>query len=52
MSKIKLRIQLNQDFEVDLKDFSVEGMNEDQIKRELIKFYLLSSHDNDYLCRK
>ena len=39
MSKIKLRIQLNQDFEVDLKDFSFEGMNETQIKKELIKWY-------------
>ena len=39
MSKLKLRIQLDTDFEVDLSQFSFEGMNENQIKKELIKFY-------------
>ena len=31
---MKLRIQLDQDFEVDLNDFSFEGLTEDQIKRK------------------
>ena len=39
MSKLKLRIQLDTDFEVDLSQFSFEGMNETQIKKELIKWY-------------
>ena len=39
MSKLKLRIQLDTDFEVDLSNFDFEGMNETQIKKELIKFY-------------
>lgn len=39
MSKLKLNIQLDTDFEVDLSNFDFEGMNEDQIKKELIKFY-------------
>ena len=39
MSKLKLRIQLDTDFEVDLSQFDFEGMNENQIKKELIKFY-------------
>ena len=39
MSKLNLQIQLNTDFEVWLSDFDFEGMNENQIKRELIKFY-------------
>ncbi len=36
---MKLRIQLDQDFEVDLNDFSFEGLTEEQIKKELIKWY-------------
>ena len=40
MSKLKLNIQLDTDFEVDLSNFDFEGMNESQIKKELIKFYL------------
>ena len=39
MSKLKLQIQLDTDFEVDLSNFDFEGMNENQIKNELIKFY-------------
>ena len=39
MSKLKLRIQLDTDFEVDLSIFDFELMNEDEIKKELIKFY-------------
>ena len=39
MSKLKLRIQLDTDFEVDLSQFDFEGMNETQIKKELIKWY-------------
>ena len=39
MSKLKLRIQLDTDFEVDLSRFDFETMNENQIKKELIKFY-------------
>ena len=39
MSKLKLRIQLDTDFEVDLSRFDFELMNENQIKNELIKFY-------------
>ena len=39
MSKLKLRIQLDTDFEVDLSNFDFEGMDENQIKRELIKWY-------------
>ena len=39
MSKLKLRIQLDTDFEVDLSRFDFELMNEDEIKQELIKFY-------------
>ena len=39
MSKLKLNIQLDTDFEVDLSQFDFEGMNETQIKKELIKFY-------------
>ena len=39
MSKLKLRIQLDTDFEVDLSQFDFEGMNEKQIDKELIKFY-------------
>ena len=39
MSKLKLQIQLNTDFEVDLSQFDFEGMNENQIKKELIKWY-------------
>ena len=39
MSKLKLRIQLETDFEVDLSRFDFELMNEDEIKKELIKFY-------------
>ena len=33
---MKLRIQLDQDFEVDLNDFSFEGLTEDQIKKNLL----------------
>ena len=40
MSKLKLQIQLNTDLEVDLSQFDFELMNENQIKKELIKFYL------------
>ena len=40
MSKLKLRIQLDTNFEVDLSQFDFELMNENQIKEELIKFYL------------
>ena len=40
MSKLKLRIQLETEFEVDLSQFDFELMNENQIKEELIKFYL------------
>ena len=36
---MKLRIQLDQDFEVDLNDFSFEGLTEEQIKKELIQWY-------------
>lgn len=36
---MKLRIQLDQDFEVDLNDFSFEGRSEEQIKKELIQWY-------------
>ena len=40
MSKLKLQIQLDTDFEVDLSQFDFEaGMNENQIKKELIKWY-------------
>ncbi len=39
MSKLKLQIQLDADFEVDLSNFDFEGMNETQIKKELIEFY-------------
>ena len=39
MSKLKLQIQLKTDFEVDLSRFDFELMNEDEIKKELIKFY-------------
>lgn len=39
MSKLKLNIQLDTDFEVDLSQFDFEGMNEKQIDKELIKFY-------------
>ena len=39
MSKLKLQIQLDTDFEVDLSKFDFEVMNEDEIKKELIKFY-------------
>ena len=39
MSKLKLRIQLETDFEVDLSRFDFELMNEDEIKKELIKWY-------------
>ena len=39
MSKLNLQIQLDTDFEVDLSKFDFEGMNETQIKKELIKFY-------------
>ena len=39
MSKLKLNIQLDTDFEVDLSNFDFEGMNENQIKKELIKWY-------------
>ena len=39
MSKLKLRIQLETDFEVDLSRFDFELMNEDEIKNELIKWY-------------
>ena len=39
MSKLNLKIQLNTDFEVDLSRFDFELMNEDEIKKELIKFY-------------
>ena len=39
MSKLNLKIQLDTDFEVDLSNFDFEGMNENQIKKELIKFY-------------
>ena len=39
MSKLKLRIQLDTDFEVDLSIFDFELMNEDEIKKELIKWY-------------
>ena len=39
MSKLKLNIQLDTDFEVDLNDFSFEGLTEEQIKKELIKWY-------------
>ena len=33
MSKLKLQIQLDTDFEVDLSQFDFEGMNETQIKK-------------------
>src|SRR5678810_30686 len=39
MSKLKLQIQLDTDFEVDLSQFDFELMNENQIKKELIKYY-------------
>ena len=39
MSKLKLQIQLNTDLEVDLSRFDFELMNEDEIKKELIKWY-------------
>ena len=39
MSKLKLNIQLDTDFEVNLSNFDFEGMNETQIKKELIKWY-------------
>ena len=39
MSKLKLNIRLDTDFEVDLSRFDFELMNETQIKKELIKFY-------------
>jgi hypothetical protein len=39
MSKLNLKIQLDTDFEVDLSHFDFEGMNENQIKKELIKSY-------------
>ncbi len=39
MSKLNLQIQLETDFEVDLSIFDFELMNEDEIKKELIKWY-------------
>ena len=39
MNKLKLQIQLKTDFEVDLSRFDFELMSEDEIKRDLIKFY-------------
>ena len=39
MSKLNLQIQLDTDFEVDLSRFDFELMNEDEIKKELIKWY-------------
>ena len=39
MSKLNLQIQLDTDFEVDLSRFDFEMMNQDEIKKELIKFY-------------
>lgn len=39
MSKIKLRIKLDESFEFDLKDSSFEWLTEEQIKRELIQWY-------------
>ena len=39
MSKLNLQIQLDTDFEVDLSQFDFEGMSENQIKKELIKWY-------------
>ncbi len=36
---MKLRIQLDQYFEVDLNDVSFEGRSEEQIKKELIQWY-------------
>lgn len=39
MSKLNLRIQLYQNFEVDLNDFSFDGMSEQEIKKELIQWY-------------
>ena len=39
MSKLNLRIKLDQDFEVDLNNFDFDGMDEFQIKRELIQWY-------------
>lgn len=39
MSKLNLQIQLDTDFEVDLSKFDFETMNEDEIKKELIKWY-------------
>ena len=39
MSKLKLQIQVDTDFEVDLSQFDFEGMNETQIKKELVKWY-------------
>ena len=39
MSKLKLQIQLDTNFEVDLSRFDFETMNENQIKKELIKWY-------------
>ena len=38
MSKLKLNIQLDTDFKVDLSIFDFELMNEDEIKKELIKW--------------
>ena|SRR5690554_6498411 len=39
MSKLKLNLQLETDFEVWLSDFDFKGMNESQIKKELIMWY-------------
>ena len=39
MSKINLRITLDETFEVELSEFDFEGMSEEQIKTELIQEY-------------
>ena len=39
MSKLNLQIQLDTEFKIDLSIFDFELMNEDEIKKELIKFY-------------
>ncbi len=36
---MKLRILLDQDFELDLNDFSLEGRREEQIKKALRQWY-------------
>lgn len=36
---MKLRIQLDDTFEIDLNEFDFEGMSEEQIKTELIYWY-------------